>query len=240
MGNLGTLRKGKHMRLSKTVISFILCLFLSGCATLIKYPLDKETSVVDVPLSYKVAVDIFEDVRPAEERDGTLQKNTKNKILFTQDKNFKPDIEKQISQMLVDHLDKTKLFTSAKLMDISNDIAQSDQEMETLVQQDIDIAILGKINHFYGYMANPNSTAMLFGLVGVLAEMVANPKKVGAKVEYKDIKILDLKNKKILWEGKIEYDFEEEDTFYDAPATYALEGLKKANTKFIYKLKSVL
>lgn len=228
------------MKALRMIAGVLLFLFCTGCATLVKYPLDRETKVVEVPFDYKVAVDIFEDKRPVEERDGTLQKNTKNKMLYTQDKNFKPDIETQITQMFVDHLDKAKLFTAVSLRDISDDIAQNEQAMEALLQQGVDIAIVGKLNHFYGYMTNPESVAVLFGLVGVFTEMMANPKKVGAKVEYGDLTIVDLKGKKILWQGTINYDFSENDTFYDAPVTYALECLKKANTKLIFKLKDTL
>lgn len=226
------------MRFSKLVTAIFLVLCVSGCATTVKYSFDNSLYRRNAPLNYCVLVDNFEDGRPAIERDGTVYKG--KDVSCTADKNFKPNVNTQISQMLVEHLNKAQLFNAVQFKDVDDNLYQAPDEMDKLSKQGIDLVITGNINHFYGYMSNPAAVAYLFGLAGAFAEMAANPKTVGADVEYGNIKIIDVKNKKVLWEGDVKYNFEDKVTFYDSPVAYALRGLKSVNEKLVLTLESKL
>lgn len=222
------------MRLFKIIPGIFLVLFLSGCAANIKYAFDKDLYKKDEPMNYAVIVDVFKDNRPSEERDGNFRK--KEGYLSTGNKDFKPEVEKQISGMLVEHLKSARIFKHIELKDVPDNLDLDIDTMQQLQQEGVDLAILGNLEHFYGYQSGSAGGAVMFGLVGVLTEAMINPKTVGANVEYSNVKIVDLKNKKILWQGDIEYNFEDRVTFYDSPVIYALRGLKKLNDKFCLKL----
>jgi hypothetical protein len=151
-------------------------------------------------------------------------------------------VDAQISQMLVEHFNKAKLFEGIQLLNVDNDLDTNNDEMEKLCTQGVDLVILGKLKHFYGYQSQGAMTAasVMFGALGVLTEAIANPKTVGGVVEYSDVKVVDVKNKKVLWEGTVTHGFEEEDVFYDGPNVYALRALQKANNQFVQDLNNVL
>jgi curli biogenesis system outer membrane secretion channel CsgG len=226
------------MRLFKIAIVIVIALCLNGCATAVKYSFDKNLYRRNTPMDYSVVVDVLEDTRPQAEHDGTVY--NKKDFSCTKDKGFKPYIDLQISQMLVAHLNEARLFNSVELRDIENNLHENSEEMEKLRQQDIDLAITGNIKHFYGFQSNPVAVGAVFGLVGVLAEAMANPKTVGAEVEYGDIRVIDINENSVLWTGDIEYGFEKEDIFYDGPRAYVLQGLKSANEKAVYTLENIL
>ena len=160
--------------------------------------------------------------------------------LKTKDKDFKPGVDVQISQMLVKHLEHTQMFRKVILRDVKNNLAEDYSQMDALVNEGIDIAVVGDLGHFSGTQSGAAGVAGMFGLVGMMTEAITNPKTVGGHVEYDNVKIIDLKNKFVLWEGDIEHTFEDRVTFYDGPVAYALRTLKEANNKFTEKLKYVL
>ncbi|MBF0523405.1 MAG: hypothetical protein HQL24_10180 [Candidatus Omnitrophica bacterium] len=189
-----------------------------------------------MPKNYIVVADVFADNRPGSEKEGKLY--GKDGYATSKDQMFKKDLPLQISQMFVDHLSKAKIFKKIDLLDISNDLDLKQEEMTSLKNKGYNLAIIGKINHFYGYQSDEAATAVapLFGLVGVLTEAMINPKTVGAKVEYGDVKIIDLDNQKIVWSGNAGHDFEQQVKLYDGPVIYVLRALKETNNKFSRQL----
>jgi|GEM_PF-4449680 len=228
------------MRILKLMFFGILIFSCAGCATSIKYKVDKAQYKNAKPLDYTLAVDIVEDVRPAAEHDGTFY-NTHD-YYTTQDKRFKPGVGKQISQTLVDHFKAARAFTIIELRNVDNDLDKNPQEMELLRKEGVDLAVIGNLKHFYGFQSQSPAEVLagvMFGAIGALTEMIANPRTVGGKVEYADVKIIDLDKKKILWQGSIEHEFREKDTFYDGQKAYALRALKETNNKFVKKIREI-
>jgi len=230
------------MRNSRILLLIVLAWFLSGCAASIKYPVDKNVYKREVPLNYRTVVDIFKDTRPVEESDGSLHKINGIEVTPTKNKDFKPSMDTQISLMLADHFNKANIFKITEVRDIDDNLDTNQQEMEKLKAEGIDLAILAKMKHFYGYQSFSAAAgiAPLFGLAGVLTEAIANPKTVGGKVEYGDVKVIDLGKQGILWQGNIEHSFDEKDVFYDGQIIYCLRALKEANNKFAKKMVEVV
>ncbi|UCD15016.1 MAG: hypothetical protein JSV34_04645 [Candidatus Omnitrophota bacterium] len=222
----------------KMFIFMFMVLILTGCASTIRYAFNKGLYVSDKPLPYKVVVDVFEDIRPSEERDGTMYKHGVS--LYTRDRSFKADIDKQISQMLVEHLEKAKVFNEVRVRDVNDNLEVDIEEMEKLEQEGIDFVITGNLEHFYGFQSGVSGVAYAFGALGVLTEAIVNPKRVGGNVEYSDIKIIDVAKKEVLWRGNVKHDFEKKDVFYDGPVAYVLRALKEVNNKFVCKIKDTL
>lgn len=223
----------------KLLCSIVLIFFCAGCATAIKYNVDKNQYKDVKSLNYKAIVDVIEDCRGQEEHEGYFL--NKHEFFCTNDKSFKQGIDKQVSQMLVNHLKATKLFNGIELRNVDNDLDKNIQEMEMLKNNGIDFVIIGNLKHFNGFQSQSSTEVigMMFGLVGTLTDMLANPRTVGGNVEYSDVKIIDTGKEKILWEGSIAHEFKEKDTFYDGQNTYALRALKEANNKFAKQLREI-
>lgn len=213
------------------VLLFVISLFFSGCASSIKYKFDKNLYTTNNTMHYRVLIDIFEDVRPQEEHDRTFIQE--KRVYTSGDNMFKGNISQNVTLMLAKHLMKVKIFDKVEVEDVSNDLEQRADEMQSLATKGIDLVILGNLKHFYGYQS-PSYGGLLvcLGPLGPLMEAAANPKTVGGEVEYAGIKIVDLREKKILWRGNINYTFEEKDIFYDGSPAYALRALKEVNNKF--------
>ncbi len=229
-----------ELRLLKLSAVFILAVTLSGCATPVKYGINKDLYRDNKPSQHKVLVDVFNDKRPLSERE--LSVNQDNKFLWTIDKNFTPDVALQASQMLAEHLRATNLFQDVKLEDIADNFIVDEKSTTLITQGGIDIVVVGDLSHFYGFQSQGAEmiAGVLFGAVGVLTDAMLNPRQVGGCVEYDNVKIIYLPQKRILWEGKIAYDFNEKDTFYDGPPVYALRAFKEANNRFSEKVASVV
>ncbi|MDD4910204.1 MAG: energy transducer TonB [Candidatus Omnitrophica bacterium] len=179
-------------------------------------------------MEYKVLVDVFEDARPAGERSGT---GNRKGFIYTNDKMFRDNVDVQISKMLAEHLRKARVFTSVEFRDINL------EDAAMLNKDGVELVIDGDIRHFYGFQKGAAGASVLFGMVGVLAEAMANPKTVGADVEYGNIRVIDVAGRRILWEGNVRHSFEDKDVFYDGPAAYAVRALKEANNKFVQELR---
>jgi len=234
--------RNEKMKQIKLVLLVPFIFLTCGCATPIKYNLGKGIYEGENPTNYTLAVDVFQDLRPSGESDGTIVKDKGPTFVSTQDKNFTPDIDRQISGMLVEHLNKANIFKQVELRDVDNAIYSNSGLMSSLNAEGIDLVMLGNLSHFYGYMDMGASTiaAVAFGLVGALTEAIINHKTVGANVEYSDMKIIDLRNKQIIWEGNIGHEYEEKVVFYDSPVAYSLRGLREANNKFAEKLDDIM
>lgn len=226
------------MHLTRVFVVLSLFLFLTGCASTIKYSFTNDLYKREMPMDYNVIVDVFEDIRTQDEHDGIFQTN--DKFMYTKDKDFKPDVNLQISKAIADHLTESKMFNAVKVEDVDNGLYQDIEAMEILKNRGVDLVITGDIKHFYGFLSGSAGTSVALGVLGVLAEAMANPKTVGANVEYDNIKIIDLNNKQVLWQGGLKHDFREKDTFYDSQVIYALRALKEVNNKFTKKIDNIL
>lgn len=216
-----------------------LMLVASGCAIPIKYGYDKTLYHREAPHALTAVVDVAQDLRTQDEHDGTF--STTKDYMYTQDKIFKKEIGMQVSKALVEHLKKAKVFTKVEVKDLS-DFKEDPSVYESLSATGADIAIFGDLHHFYGFRSGKSSsmTASMFGLVGVLTEAMANKKVVGGRAMIGDAKVVDIKNQKVLWQGDIDHDFEDKDTFYGEAPGYAIEALKKANDKFVQTIDEAL
>lgn len=219
------------MRPYKIIIAILLVLSLSGCAASVRYAFDDKLYRRDEPMRYNVLVDVFEDMRPAVERSETSKKEG---LIYTNDKMFRGNVDVQISQMLVEHLRKARMFTAVELRDINS------EDTAMLSKAGVDLVIDGDIRHFYGFQSGAAGAAVLFGLVGVLTEALVNPKTVGGNVEYGNVKVIDVASGTVLWEGNARHSFKDKDTFYDGPVAYALRALKEVNNELTQELKTAL
>ncbi len=211
--------------------------FLSGCAAQVKYKFDKDMFVSPEPKHYAVVIDAFADNRPEREKEGKFY--GKDGYAVINDKMFKKDIPLQVSQMLAEHLTKAKVFDSVKVVNVSDDLEVKPEEMTQLKDAGYSLVVIGKLNCFYGYYSDEVSasvSALLFGAVGAITEALMNPKTVGGKVEYGDVKIIDLVKGTVAWSGNVEHDFEKKEKFYDTPIGYVLKALKETNNNFSKQL----
>jgi curli biogenesis system outer membrane secretion channel CsgG len=212
--------------------------FMYGCASSVNYKLDSKL-YKGTPTQKVLLVNVFKDVRPESEHQG--EAGVLAGQINTGDKNFKPHVGGQVSQMLVKHLTSTGMFRKVLLEEVPSDLDTNIEEMTKLSDRGVDLAITGQLKHFYGYQSGSAGAAgALFGAMGVLTEAIANPKTVRGGAEYTDVKIIDVKNQHVLWQGNIQHDFEQKITFYDGPVAYALKGLKETNDKFTHRLDQVL
>lgn len=228
-----------HMKNRKILVTCILVfiLFVSGCASNIVYEVDKDMYASVKRMNYNVVIDVFEDKRPEEEHSGIwMDKEGKEQKVFdyTADKNFNNNVAKQITEMLATHIKEANLFDKVELRDIDKQ-----KDIETLNKEGRDIVIVGDLEHFYGFQNKSSSIlGVLLGPISVAIEM-ANKKNVGGYVSF-NIKVLDAKRNKVVWQGTIEDKFEEKDAFFKGPVAYALRSLKQANNRFIEVLEKTM
>ena len=217
-----------------------LALSASGCATSINYGFDSKMYKREKPHAMTALVDEFQDLRTQDEHDGTFSA-TKD-YLYTEDKQFNKNIGDQVTDTVVKHLRNAHLFNTVTKKDIPNFADGDIEAMQNIAKQGYDILVMGDLHHFYGYRSGKNAAMMgaLFGLAGTLTEAVANKKTVGGRATLGDVKIVDLKNQKVLWQGNINYDFEKRDTFYSEPPGYAIEALKKVNEQLVQKIDELI
>lgn len=213
-------------------------MFLSGCASAVKYKFSKDLQVSDRCVGECAVVDVFNDKRVEQERQGANR--GRDGFSFTNDKNFKPDIPKQISVALADHLQKANVFHKAVVRDIDDDLENNAAEIAALRNEGFQYAVSGDLSHFYGYVSGAASSmtaGVLFGAIGAITEGLINPKFVGGEVVYKDVKIIDLNKGTLAWKGDIEDSFEEKSSFPDGQVIYSLRALKEANNKLVHVFK---
>lgn len=208
-------------------------LLLSGCASTIAYTYDRSL-FRPKPFQYRAVVDFFEDTRTKSEKIGLSPEGTAE--IYTTDEDFQPNIPRQASEALAKHLSKARYFQTVSVADVPDDIDTNPEEMKAWADKGTDIVIMGRIKHFYGYQTEPSAMGMAFGAIGALTEMIANPKKVGGKTTYSPIKVVDLRNQKILLEEELESSLDTTVTCYRGQAAYAIDTLKQVNHEFLKKL----
>lgn len=221
-------------------IPFVLaltCLSLAGCATAIRYTYDRSL-FRPKPFQYRAVVDVFEDARTKSERMGLSEEGTVE--IYTTDHDFEPNVARQISEALAKHLNKARYFQMVSVDDVPDDIDLDPEKMKAWADKGIDIVIVGRIKHFYGYQTEPSPMGVAFGLIGAVTEMVANPKKVGGKTAYSPIKVVDLRNQRVVLNEEMEKSFDTTVTYYRGQAAYALDTLKEINHEFLRRLDTSL
>ncbi len=227
------------------VLCFICLNFLTGCAATIKYSFDKAPARLK-PFPYHAIVSI-EDARSVYEREGVFEDSAGEKV-YTKDKDFKPDVPVQIASTLAGHLRAAKLFESVTVQTFPADVISNEEAIQGLASQGVDLAIIGRLKHFYGYQTEPNRAFSMAGAFGgaiggaaaAIAEMLVNPKTVGGKVTYGPVRGVDVRRKQVLWEEEVEASFERKEKFYKGQVAYALQALKEANQELVKRLNERL
>ncbi len=209
----------------------------AGCAAPIKYGFDKDFYRREEPNNLKAVVDLFQDLRTEDEHDGTF--SATKRFLYTKDKSFKKNIGQQVSDALVKHLQKAKMFDEVAFKNFDDDTFNSPDKMSALNAEGYDIALQGDLYHFYGYRSGAG-VAALFGLAGIMTEALVNHKAVGGRAAYGEVKFIDLNAKQVLWEGNFSYDYEDKVIFYGEPPSYAIMALKEINDQLTEKLDGVI
>ena len=212
---------------------------LTGCATAVQYGYDSTLYSKKAPHELQALIKPFQDLRTPDEHDGTFSA-TKD-YFYTQDKIFKKDIGAQVTKAVKKHLEKAKVFKKVEIREL-NGAADDPKILEELKDSGFDILISGDLHHFYGYQSGKISsrTASMFGLAGYLTEAMANKKIIGGRASLGDVKVIDVKAGKILWQGNIDYDYEKKITFYLDPQTYAIEALKMVDDKLVRQVDQAI
>ncbi len=63
---------------------------------------------------------------------------------------------------------------------------------------------------------------------------------MGGEVEYNDVRLIDLRDRGVLWEGEVEHRQEEKVRLSGCHAYYALEASKEANNELCRKIEECL
>lgn len=222
----------------KKILVLLLLPLVCGCVTAPKYPTNELTYSSDVRLNYNIAINTFQDVRPDSER---LKDIGHERIgFYTNDKSFKSRLNELVPEKLSKELKKTRIFSEVNTVNFSYDIDQKPAEMQSLLDQGYDLVIMGTITHCVGYQLTESSGGTAFGAMGVLFDAMSNPRIVGSHVEYNPLKIVDLRQQRVIFGEKINYSYETQDTFYKGPYSYAIKGIKGANQKVISTLVDIL
>lgn len=210
-----------------------------GCATApIRYTLDRQP-LRPTPLPYVMVVDVFTDARPTEERVRARPSLWSGSAadLYTSDADFRPNVAQHITEMLAQHLQQAGLFARVEVQELGDAPERDPQVIEQLRQHQVDLLMTARLTHFLGHQSGSSYVpAMLFGALGVLADAMSNPRTVSGYVEYADLKIVDVPQKNILWQGTINQRFERKETFYKGPIVYVLEALKATNADLATRL----
>lgn len=158
--------KCNNLRHASVVMLLAVIVFLSGCAYPLKYGLNQRDIIVSKAiLPLKVQVAEFTDTRDPEERDKSarMQKEYTDLGDYTYDRDFRGEIAKEISRMLVKHLNYSEIFKSVALGDYTSDEV-SESKLDSLNLMGVDAVLLGGIKHFYGYYDRNIGREILYGL----------------------------------------------------------------------------
>jgi hypothetical protein len=212
-------------------ITLLAALMMAGCArtTPIRYKMDARP-LRPTPHVQRLLVAVFEDARPSTERTQKAA-DFGQRDLETSDKDFKPEVTRQIATALAEHLTQAQVAQTCLVEDVPADLASHPEALNALAAKEIDVVLTGRLTHFRGFLHGMMPGAMLFGLAGVLVETVANPKYVGGHVAYSPLTVIDVKRQRILWQGEVGHQFDDKQTLYKGHVAYALDALKEANAK---------
>lgn len=193
-------------------------LALSGCATAISYRLPASAAMRQTPLPYRIVVGVFPDDRPERERIPPAGARGFRAIRVdrsTSDTQFKPDVPRQIATALAAHLQQSKLVGTATAQDVEDGLEHQPDRMHTFAEERVDLVITGRLAHFAGYRDR-------------------------GRVEYRDVKLIDVADHRVLWQGTISHTFERRGWLSGGPVAHALEALRGANQQLAETLRQVL
>ena len=218
--------------------SFLLTLFfLTGCTIHQKvlYSLNDVSASIGSPfLQSSLTIKEFEDLREIRKEEGSFNQPAMVELegetwFYNGDDRYeKGTVGPMVTEMVAEHLRKTKLFENVFLN--SDDAPKSDFLLE---------GKLKKIEAFRQYSTGA-TLASGFGLIGALAT-------VGLESEYKGttiiapVKLIDLSSNTVLWQGEIKGEISGEDwadPYGWSVYNYASLSLKKAVEELILALKS--
>jgi hypothetical protein len=191
---------------------------MSGCATAISYRLPASAAMRRTPLPYRVIVGVFPDERPERERIspvGTRGFRAIRADRSTSDKQFKPDVPRQIAMALAVHLQQSKLVGTAIVQDVEDGLEQQPDRLHALAQERVDLVITGRLAHFAGYRDR-------------------------GRVEYRDVKLIDVADHGVLWQGTISHAVERTGWFSGGSVAHVLEALREANQQLAETVRQVL
>ena len=138
----------------------ITTLFLAGCGYSIKYNLNqKDIFVSNSVKPLKVQIARFADNRDLTEKEISARKTTGGTDFgdYTYDMQFQGDVAEGITNMLIKHLNYSKIFTTKSTLahfgseQLSIDKQLSILILDSLANTGVDAVLTGEINHFYGY-----------------------------------------------------------------------------------------
>lgn len=220
------------MRMRQSVMVLVCSMLgMVGCAstTPIRY---KVTALPTTPIPHgqRLLVAVFDDARPETER--IRKPDFGQRDWDTSDKDFKPDVPRQLATALAEHLKRAGVVQEECLIEeVPADLATNGEAMQALAARGIDVVLMGRVMHFRGFQHGMMTSAVFFGLAGVLTEAITNPKYIGGHAAYSPLMLVDVERQRVLWQGDIEHQFDDKQTFYKGHVAYALEALKETNTK---------
>ncbi len=165
----------------QTLSFFILILamlLITGCGYQIKYALNnKDIAISTKPIPMKVQIATFSDSRDYIERQKEARKQKGGRDIgdYTYDKEFRGEVATEITKMLSDHLNYSRIFNPAvKLVSFSyQDI--SDTKLDSLQALGVDAVFTGEIGHFYGYYDRNIGRQLLYAVpLAVLSASLLN------------------------------------------------------------------
>ncbi len=219
------------MRKFTGLLLLICCIVVSGCATTLDYSVNKDAYQIENIISKNIAIGTFIDNRPSDERNKRPRHG--KDYFYTYDKSFKGNFGLLVAQSLATHMIKGEIFTQVEVVDISLDLENNEDAMNTLRNQGYDYAIIGGVAHCYGFQLIKGQSVGNLGAVGAIADAFINKRIIGWHVEYDQIKVVDLKNKTVLFSDRFEDQHKKPIVMYSDPTKYAKQGMRELNNKFI-------
>lgn len=178
----------KWRKYSLTFLAATLCLLATGCTY--KYPLKYKLNGRDIvkaqsSVHLKVQVAALADLRPSAEmnKDDRVKQGDRDAGDYTYDNEFTPDMSRQISEMIIKHVNYSGIFdTPVSLAPYaSNQI--SDTRLDELAKSGVDAVMTGEIQHFFGYYDRKLGRELLYGvplgLASAAVTMVASAAATG-------------------------------------------------------------
>lgn len=176
----------KNWFLLSIILAFFIVVFLIGCGYTIKYNLrDKDIFISQTRQKLNVVVTTFSDFRPPEEHEKSERTKLQYKDLgdYTYDKGFKGKVNEEITKMVVQHLDYSKIFSKV-MYAFARELTED--YVDSLRSAGFDAILTGDILDFYGYYdinANAVVLPLTFGLPPLVYGIFSEIKKRKEEIE---------------------------------------------------------
>lgn len=193
---------------------------VAGCRSQIEYPLQKRAIYsTEMPAhTLKVAVAVFADERPAEERDVKARtdkiaadKKEEQADDYTSDDDFSgKEVAAPLSRMTARHLAFSNIFERVDPVDVTTDDVLN-KKFDHGSLDKYDVILVGRIKHFVGYFHRSTARNILFLPLGGTGFAINSliPTDVKANASLDDVRLVSLKTGKELWKGSAEYKWDE-------------------------------